>query len=126
VVAAGEKPTAFGSKVLNETRERRRRTVNGAGLMIQKKVQEADAELADLLVKADEVTFDAINAEKDELDADAKALMSGGKMTGKSIDQVAKLKVELSHMYWEFDGEYWEDEVGWFRSMLRDACKKAE
>ena len=48
--------------------------------------------------------------------------ITGGKVVGKSEATTTALKKEA--LNWEFDGEFWEDEVGHYRSSLKNVCPK--
>jgi hypothetical protein len=105
---------------------RRERLYRSAGLMIRQKLQKAEQELGEFLIKADEIMFETINAEKEQLDREATALMTGEQLkeAGK-LKQAEKLKVPWSHLYWtEQKGEVWADEVDAYRSLLEDGCKR--
>ena len=50
--------------------------------------------------------------------------ISGGKTVGRTVATTSQLKEEGFN--WEFDGEFWEDEVGHYRSSLKNACPKSQ
>ncbi len=92
--------------------------------MIRQKLQKAEVELGEFLIKADEITFETINAEKEQLDAEAAALMTGKTLKEGKLRKAAKIVVPWSHEFWEYDGEVWSDEVDAYRSLLEDRCKR--
>ena len=49
--------------------------------------------------------------------------VAGGKAEGKVGTTTSELKKDGFN--WEFDGEFWEDEVGHYRSSLKNACPKS-
>lgn len=48
--------------------------------------------------------------------------MAGGKVGQKRLPATSEVKEQ--GMNWEFDGEFWEDEVGHYRSALKNVCPK--
>ena len=107
-----------------EVEVRRERLNRQAGSMIRQKLQKAESELGELLIKADEITFESINAEKDQLDREAAALMTGAAIKEGKAKQGEKVKFDWGFMYWEDQGEVWVDEVDNYRSLLGDGCKQ--
>jgi hypothetical protein len=103
---------------------RRGRLYEKAGRMILQKLQKAEQELGELLIKADEITFETINAEKEQLDRETAALMTGKTLKEGKVKEAAKLEVPWTHEYWDYDGEVWADEVDAYRSLLADGCKQ--
>jgi len=103
---------------------RRARLYEKAGRMILQKLQKAEQELGELLIKADEITFETINAEKEQLDRETAALMTGKTLQEGRLKEAAKLEVPWTHEYWDYDGEVWADEVDAYRSLLSDGCKQ--
>jgi hypothetical protein len=33
---------------------------------------------------------------------------------------------QTGHEYWPFDGEYWPDEIGYYRYTVKDACPRSK
>jgi hypothetical protein len=80
--------------------------------------------MGEFLIKADEITFETINAEKDQLDKEAAALMTGATIKEGKLKEREKLKFDWGYEYWEDEGEVWADEVDSYRSLLGDGCKQ--
>ena len=47
---------------------------------------------------------------------------AAGGETGSEKRVARTVKPESKALQWQFDGEYWEDEIGHYRSSLRDNC----
>jgi hypothetical protein len=107
-----------------EIEVRRERLNRQAGSMIRQKLQKAEQEMGEFLIKADEITFETINAEKDQLDKEAAALMTGATIKEGKLKERQKLKFDWAYEYWEDEGEVWADEVDSYRSLLGDGCKQ--
>lgn len=119
---------AKGEKLWNESvaevEVRRERLNRQAGSMIRQKLQKAEQELGEFLIKADEITFETLNSEKDQLDLEAAALMQGTTVKEGRLKEREKIQFEWANEYWTDDGEVWADEVDSYRSLLGDGCKK--
>ena len=48
---------------------------------------------------------------------------AGGKVGGNSKNAIAR---KPSGMNWDFQGEFWEDEIGNYRSSLKNNCQSVE
>jgi hypothetical protein len=126
MVRADPKGGKLWREALAAVETRRERLNRSAGLMIRQKLQKAEAELGEFLIKADEIMFETINAEKEQLDREAAALMTGEQLkeAGK-LKQAEKLKIPWSHLFWkEEKGEVWADEVDAYRSLIEDGCRR--
>ena len=103
---------------------RRERLSRQAGQMIRQKLQKAEQELGEFLIKADEITFETLNSEKDQLDKEAAALMTGTTVKEGTLKAREKITFDWANEYWDDDGEVWADEVDSYRSLLGDGCKQ--
>ena len=43
--------------------------------------------------------------------------------SGKNID-VSRIVVDDEHHFWPFKGEYWRDELGYYRVKLNNRCER--
>ena len=115
----------LGNRIYRRLKRRLHRFERRAGKMIRRKLQVAATDLDIMIVKSDEITFDAINAEKEILDKAATTLLRGTKEARRRAMLAKKKKnpTNWSKMYWKFQGEYWEDELDYFRGLHVDRCK---
>jgi hypothetical protein len=65
----------------------------------------------------DVIAFEATKGEKGflEKDVDAKKILAAEALFRP--EQPA-----TGHEYWQFDGEYWPDEIGYYQATIKDAC----
>ena len=63
------------------------------------------------------IAFDATKGEKEMLESrfDAGAQLASQRLARPPMPQAG-------HEYWPFDGEYWPDEIGYYRYTVKDAC----
>jgi tetratricopeptide (TPR) repeat protein len=80
------------------------------------------ARLVDLLQGEGElIAFEATKGEKEMLETrfDPAAQLASQHLLRPSVPQAG-------HEYWPFDGEYWPDEIGYYRYTIKDACPRSE
>jgi hypothetical protein len=63
------------------------------------------------------IAFETTKGEKEMLETrfDADAQLASQQLHRPGIPQAG-------HEYWPFDGEYWPDEIGYYRYTVKDAC----
>ena len=88
-----------------------------AGRFIQGRLADM-ARLIDVLEADKElIAFETTKGEKEMLETrfDADAQLASQRLQRPGIPQTG-------HEYWPFDGEYWPDEIGYYRYTVKDAC----
>jgi len=87
-----------------------------AGLAIKNRYQQMKARLTTALDQSDILKYEMYSGAGDHL----RYQMAGGELNEKAR---AELKVEKDKaLNWEFKGEIWEDELGHYRSSLKNVC----
>jgi len=63
------------------------------------------------------IAFETTKGEKEMLETrfDADAQLASQRLYRPAIPPTG-------HEYWPFDGEYWPDEIGFYRYTVKDAC----
>jgi tetratricopeptide (TPR) repeat protein len=69
---------------------------------------------------------DAIRIRIETASAEAGALEAGSKGELVTTKKKTKVVVDDEHVLWPFDGEYWKDELGYYRSEILSACAGAK
>jgi tetratricopeptide (TPR) repeat protein len=94
-------------------------------LELRRRLRDVIVELDGLKVKADEIGLEVELAEKSRLEEERRAIAAGQKVGPEDGGRrTQRLRVGSSQQSWPFDGEYWLDELGGYRSALRSACPK--
>jgi tetratricopeptide (TPR) repeat protein len=97
--------------------------INAAGIKVQQVLKQVEAELADYAVKVTEI----------EVDLSAEEIMRQTRELQGVTEEVkpaeaegggARAIVGSDSMSWKFEGEYWKDAIGGFRSFLKSKCVK--
>ena len=74
-------------------------------------------DLNDLLNQVDTIELEIATYLRGNLDAESQAQMLEIERAG-GFD----VRVDEEHMVWPFDGEYWRDELGFYRQQVTSRC----
>jgi len=97
---------------------------NEAGIWLVQRVQNLNGELAQLIADMRAIRFEMTDSMKSALEKE--------ELYGKNLkeDATQKKKSEMNpsvpdgYYYYPFDGEYWEDELGFYFFYVENACKE--
>jgi len=112
--------SALGPDLLDVLSKQRAATASTAGELIRDRLA-ALAHLSDSLDGDIEIVgFETLKGEKEFLEEriDLDALIAAQKLYRPA-------STGGGNEYWQFDGEYWPDEVGYYRYTVKDACPTA-
>lgn len=76
-------------------------------------------ELQDLLNQIDRVAIDVLNFRRGTLEQEMQQQqVAASRATGGNVE------VDEEHQVWPFDGEYWRDELGFYRQQVTSQCSR--
>ena len=111
------------SAVVGDLTKRHSIYLTRVGLEIRRRLRDILVELDGVKVKADEIGLEVELAEKGQLEADRRKLASGRSVKSRLRGtRTRRLRLRKGQQLWPFEGEYWLDEIGAYRSRLRGAC----
>jgi len=94
--------------------------LNRAGIALQKRFGEMDTTLKNTLDQSEVLNYEIFSGAGEHI----RYQMAGGEITDKEREQ---LKVEDNKaLNWNFKGEIWEDELGHYRSSLKNVCPRED
>jgi TolA-binding protein len=102
-------------KIISEDRERLKRR---AGLALLSEMATATNNLGDLLTQAEIIRFEVVDARRGIINQ----MMAGDRMKESSKDDI-DFAVSTNKIYWPFNGEFWQDELGYYRYTEQGSCK---
>lgn len=112
---------AFGQEMLAKLGQRKTERISEAGVVIQQTLRQAAKDLdtyqdklAQLRLDLDEIRLQAIEDEQA-----GKAAVEGEAVAKEGPVAIAGSDA----MQWPFEGEFWKDEIGAYRSFLKSKCK---
>jgi tetratricopeptide (TPR) repeat protein len=117
------KSTAVANAVITDITLQRSLTVNEAGDLARQRISRLVGELAALIKRVIKIEIEILQGEKGQLETELiqeQQVMSSGKDT-----DVSRIVVDDEHQFWPFRGEYWRDELGYYRVKLSNRCEKS-
>ncbi|HIN86975.1 MAG TPA: hypothetical protein EYN06_10865 [Myxococcales bacterium] len=113
----------FGKDLHSKLGALRLSGINAAGIKVQQVLKQVEAELADYAVKVTEIEVD-LSAE--EIMRQTRKLQGVEEETVTATAETGGTRaiVGSDSMSWRFEGDYWKDARGGFRSFLQSKCVK--
>ncbi len=109
----------FGQTVLDRVNDSLMTKTEEGGILVQQKLSDLDRELTDWDLKATQISFDIDSESKDQLQMQ---LLNPDWKPPQADAGTTFLVVADDWQSWDFEGEYWIDEVPNYRSSLRTEC----
>jgi hypothetical protein len=114
--------TQVASEVLQELTVQQSVAAAEAGKVARDRIERLARELRSLTNDGLKIKYEILNGKAEKLSVDSLA--------GKGVQQVSKshkeepIIVDDEHFQWRFNGEYWKDELGYYRFKIRSRCTK--
>lgn len=118
---------AFGQELAGKLATIRQSRVNEIGIKVQQVLKRVQDELQQYAVKVTEIEVDLQVQEMEKIDAETQKLFGEAEEIKKeesASGEGAIAIVGADSMQWQFEGEYWSDEIGSYRSFLTEVCSK--
>ncbi len=94
--------------------------IRNAGTLAKERYQRYLDELAEHLRDASKILIDITAAQRNQLDQQVVS----GQLTKEETQTYGVVKPDDEHVLWPFDGEYWRDELGFYRQVVTSKCAK--
>ena len=114
------KTTAVATNISSDVGVNRALMVNEAGEMARKRIERLVSELAALINRVTKIKFEILDGEKRQEEEDLKTEQVHDR-SHKARD-IVTINVDDEHQFWPFTGEYWRDELGYYRYKLANKC----
>ncbi|MGC8928090.1 MAG: hypothetical protein ACP5QK_09215 [Myxococcota bacterium] len=121
------KDSRIGNFIKGNIRQQRELLVKIVGKWIQIRLVDLHDSLIDFLNQAQLIDFETVNAQRKLLQASGEQPQEGKPGVKATIKKKAleRPKVDADQVdFWNFDEEYWKDELGYYYYTLRNECKK--
>jgi outer membrane protein assembly factor BamD (BamD/ComL family) len=116
------KSTSVANAVLTDITLQRSLTVNETGELARQRVSRLVGELSQLIKRVIKIEYEILQGQKGQLEQEViqeQQIAASGKAT-----EIGNVRVDDEHQYWPFNGEYWRDELGYYRYRLLNRCDK--
>lgn len=108
----------LGADVTDALDLARELAVRNAGTLARDRYERYLEELNEHLRNAQKILIDIVNAERNKLDE--KVIK--GQVGKDETDVYGVVSPDEEHVLWPFDGEYWRDELGFYRQVVVSKC----
>jgi len=110
--------SALGSQVEDALKLARDLAVRRAGELAIQRYQRNLDELEEHLRNGEKILIDIVAAKRNLLDTKLKE----GQVTKAEAKIYGVVNPDEEHVLWPFDGEYWRDELGFYRQVVQSVC----
>lgn len=114
------KTTAVANNIFSDIGVNRALMVNEAGEMARKRIERLVGEFAALHTRVIKIKFEILEGEKRQEEEDLRS--ETAKERSRKAQQIGTIVVDDEHQFWPFTGEYWRDELGYYRYKLMNKC----
>lgn len=80
-------------------------------------------EIQELVKQAIKIEYETLQGQKGVLEANIKGEQASISGTSKKAVNIGS---DDEHVYWRFNGEYWKDELGYYRFRLVNRCEQSK
>jgi hypothetical protein len=110
--------TQVAAEVLQELTVQQSVAAGDAGKVARDRVDREARELARLSRDGTKIKYEILEAKANKVSADAV------NSRVSSDHKEEPIIIDDEHFQWKFDGEYWKDELGYYRFKIRSRCPK--
>ena len=112
------KATAIAGVILQDLTLQKSLAQNDAGKLARGRVERVSKEIQELIKQAIKVEYETINGQKNNVEASLR-----GEFVGDSTKiEMPPIVPDDEHYFWPFDGQYWRDELGYYRYKIKSVC----
>jgi len=111
--------TQVAAEVLQELTVQQSVAAADAGKVARDRIVRLADELGALSRDGSKIRFEILNGKAEKLSAEA---VKAGRVAGGTREE--PIIVDDEHFQWRFNGEYWKDELGYYRFRIRSRCPK--
>ncbi|WP_428267478.1 tetratricopeptide repeat protein [Haliangium sp.] len=112
------KSTQVASEVLQELTLQKSLAEADAGKLARERIERLLRELREFGRDSIKIRIEVLNAKAGQITAQAR----GERISGDHKEE--RIVVDDEHFMWKFNGEYWKDELGYYRFRIRSQCPK--
>ena len=109
--------SSLGARVLQDVAVAKSFAVDQTGDLARARYNRLIDELANQANQVDTVELEIVTAQRGQLDQELQQQMTAAQRTGGG-----DVEVDEEHQLWPFDGEYWRDELGFYRQQVTNQC----
>jgi tetratricopeptide (TPR) repeat protein len=110
--------SAAGIRVLQDINTAKAVAVDNTGNLARSRYERLLGEIQDYLNQTTRIEIEILKALRGELDIE---IQTEAELSGPAVQEV-KISSDAEHVIWPFVGEYWRDELGYYRQPVANRC----
>lgn len=114
---AAFKSSTIGARIMQDTALAKSFAIEQTGNLARGRYERLTNELQDFMNQIDAVDLEVATFERGQLSQEMQAQQVTAERAGGG-----KVEVDEEHQVWPFDGEYWRDELGFYRQAVTSQC----
>jgi TolA-binding protein len=114
------KSTNISQTVFADLTLQRSLAVNEAGDLARRRIIRLTDELAQLIKRVIKIEYEILQGQKGALEQEV--IQEQQITTGPNAKRAEEIRVDDEHQMWPFTGEYWRDELGYYRVRIGNKC----
>ena len=111
------KNSSLGARILQDVAVAKSFAIDQTGDLARARYQRLIEDLQDLMNQIDTVDLEIATYTRGQLSQEAQEQMTAAARSGGG-----DVEVDEEHQMWPFDGEYWRDELGFYRQQVTNQC----
>jgi TolA-binding protein/predicted negative regulator of RcsB-dependent stress response len=115
------KSTNIAQNVFADLTLQRSLAVNEAGDLARRRIIRLTDELAQLIKRVIKIEYEILQGQKGALEQEV--IQEQQIIQGPNAKRAEEIRVDDEHQMWPFTGEYWRDELGYYRVRIRNKCQ---
>ena len=112
------KSTAVAGNILQDLTLQKSLAANEAGNLARQRLTRLNREVTELMKQAIKVEYETLQAQKGVLTAN----ISQEQSSNPNSKNYNHINIDDEHQQWPFKGEYWRDELGYYRFKVQNKC----
>jgi len=120
---AAWRSTSIAQTVFADLTLQRSLAVNEAGDLARRRIKRLTEELSQLIKRVIKIEYEILQGERGELETEVREERDRG-VGGTSNKPLEDIRADDEHVIWPFVGEYWRDELGYYRVKIRNKCQR--
>lgn len=110
--------SASGIRIQQDINTAKNVAVENTGNLARSRYERLLSEVQDFLNQSTRVEIEILKALRGELDLEART----GAEIEAQFQKKQEIKSDAEHALWPFEGEYWRDELGYYRQPIENRC----
>jgi tetratricopeptide (TPR) repeat protein len=121
---ASWKNTNIAQTILADLTLQRSLAINEAGDLSRRRIKRLTDELAQLIKRVIKIEYEILQGSRSEIEREIETETPQGPRGGQNR-RAEDIRADDEHIVWPFIGEYWRDELGYYRVKIVNKCERS-